>query len=136
SREYDPGWWLPAHVQLLAGMVLFCYTSLGLIPLWQGLYEVDLMNFYVGRLIAHSHAPGLALAVGWPPWSLGRGVGYLFLTYEVTAWSFTGLTGAPPSRPSGRRWRWGLGLAFLGLDVLLKAFFLEDVRRLLAGNLI
>src|SRR5262245_46382974 len=41
SREYDLGWWMPAHAQLLAVMVLFCYTSLGLIPLWEGLYEVD-----------------------------------------------------------------------------------------------
>src|SRR5205085_319979 len=60
SPEYEPGWWLPAHCQLFAGMVVFTYTSLGVIPFWQGFHEVDLMNCYVGQLLVHSHDPWTA----------------------------------------------------------------------------
>jgi hypothetical protein len=135
SREYDVAWWLPAHLQLLAAMVVLTYTSLGLIPLWQGLYEVDLMNFYVGRLLAHSQSPGVCVALGWHPWSLCRAAGYLLLTYEVTSLSLARLAGAKLSSPAARRWRWGVGLAFLGLDAGIKYTCLEGVRQMLAGNL-
>jgi hypothetical protein len=135
SREYDLGWWLPAHFQFLAAMVFFTCTSLGFVPLWQGLHEVDLMNFYVGRLLAHSHSPGLALAAGWHPWSVCRGIGYLVLTYELAGWSFARLTGAPWSPPRVRLVRWLVGLSFLALDGVIKFTCLESVRQVLAGNL-
>jgi hypothetical protein len=135
SREYDVAWWLPAHLQLLAAMVALTYTSLGLLPLWQGLYEVDLMNFYVGRLLAGSESPALSLALGWHPWSLCRAAGYLLLTYEVTSLSLARLAGVRLSSPSARRWRWGVGLAFLMLDAAVKYTCLEGVRQALAGNL-
>jgi hypothetical protein len=135
SREYQPGWWLPAHFQLLAAMAAFTYTSLGLISLWQGFHEVDLMNFYVGALLAHSRHPGVALTVGWHPWSVCRGLGYLVLTFEVASFSLQRLTGVPLS-PTGRRWRrWLAGLALLLLDGLLKYTLLEPVRQVLAANL-
>jgi hypothetical protein len=136
SREYSLAWWLPAHVQLLGAMVLFTYTSLGLVPLWQGMHEVDLMNFYVGHLLAESHDPWVALAVGWHPWSLCRGLGYLLITFEVTNLSLGRLTGVPLSTPM-RRWRrWLAGITLLLLDGVLKFVLLEPVRRTLAANLI
>ena len=67
SPEYDLRWWLPAHFQLLGSMVLFTYSSLGLVTLCQGSYEVDLMNYYVGQLITHSHNPWLAPGAGLAP---------------------------------------------------------------------
>jgi hypothetical protein len=135
SREYDVSWWLPAHLQLLAAMVALTYTSLGLIPLWQGLYEVDLMNFYVGRLLAHSQSPAVALAVGWHPWSVCRGVGYLVLTYEITSLSLSRLAGVPLASGRARRWRWGVGLGFLATDAVVKFTCLEPIRQVLAANL-
>jgi hypothetical protein len=135
SEEYDLGWWLPAHFILLAVMVAFTYTSLGLVPVGWGLYEVDLMNFYVGRLLAHSESPLVCLAVGWHPWSLCRGVGYLLLTYEVTSLSLARLAGVSLSAPRARRWRLGVGLTFLLLDGVVKYTCLEGVRQVLAANL-
>jgi hypothetical protein len=116
-------------------MVAFTYTSLGLIPFWQGLYEVDLMNFYVGRLVAGSQSPALALAVGWHPWSLCRGAGYLVLTYEVASLSLARLVGERLSTPGARRKRWLVGLGLLVLDGGIKFLCLEPVRQVLAGNL-
>ena len=92
SKVYDVGAWVPFHVQLAVVMVLWCYLSLGFVPLLQGLYELDLMNVYVGRLLASSE-PGPGLLLAWHPWSLCRGVGFLFLTYELTSLSFARLTG-------------------------------------------
>ncbi len=135
SKEYDLGWWLPAHFQLLVGVALLAYTSLGMIPLWQGLYEVDLMNFYVGQLLAGSTGSGVTLALGWHPWSLCRGVGYLLLTYELASLSLARLTGVSLSSRRRRLVRWLVALGFLLLDGLLKFFYLETVRQVLAGHL-
>jgi hypothetical protein len=136
SPEAALSGWLPAQAQLLAAVVLFSYTSLGFIPFWYGLYEVDLMNGYVAELLRHSHVPGTALALGWHPWSLCRGAGYLFLTFEVASLSLARLTGVRLSTPARRRRRWLAGLALLLLDGVLKYFLLEPVRRTLAANLV
>jgi hypothetical protein len=136
NPEYELGQWVPAHLQLLLAMVLFTYSSLGLVTLCQGVAEVDLTNFYVGELIAHSHRPWLAIALGWHPWSVCRGVGYVFLTYELASLSFEHLTGVPTSTRRRRVWRWTAGLSFLLIDGIVKFIFLDTVRCLLAGNLL
>ena len=115
----------------VVAVVLFSYTSLGLIPLWQGLYEVDLMNFYVGSLLARAEAPGPGLMLAWHPWSICRGLGYLVLTYELTRLSFARLTGLNPGTAFSIRRRWAVGISFLLLDAVLKYLCLEPVRRIL-----
>jgi hypothetical protein len=134
SKVYDVGAWVPSHLQLAVVMVLWCYLSLGLVPLAQGLYQLDLMNVYVGRLLA-SAEPGPGLLFAWHPWSICRGIGFLFLTYELTSLSFARLTGERLSTPRKRWHRWQLGLGFLFLDGAIKLFCLEPVRRVLAAHL-
>jgi hypothetical protein len=134
--EYDLVNWLPAHLLLLVLMVAHTYLSLGLATLCQGLHEVDLMNYYVGQLVANSHDPWRAVLLGWHPWSVCRGIGYLFLTFEVASWSLARLTGTSLSTTRRRTTRWGLGLGFLVLDGLIKYRCLESVRRQLAVNLL
>lgn len=136
SREYDLRWWLPAHVQWFGAVTMFTYLSLGFVTFWQGLYEVDLMNFYVGQLLAHSSNPLLALGLGWHPWSLCRAVGYLFISFEVASYSCERLTQTPLSSRRRRQVRWLVGLSFLLLDGALKYFMLETVRGALAANMI
>lgn len=135
SREYELSWWLPAHIQCLGAVSLFTYLSLGLVTFWQGFYEVDLMNIYVGRLAAHSQSPWTALALGWHPWSLCRAAGYLFIAFEVTSFSFERFTGSVLSTRRRRQLRWLAGLSLLTVDGLLKFFFLDAVRGVLAANL-
>jgi hypothetical protein len=135
SVKYDLGHWGPVHLQLAAVMLLWGYLSLGLVPLLQGLHEMDLMNFYVGRLLAQSPHPGPGLLLAWHPWSLCRGVGFLFLTWEIASWSLARLTGEPLSSPVARRRRWLLGLGFLGLDAVVKWIGSESVRQVLAAQL-
>jgi hypothetical protein len=136
NPEYDLDWWVPAHFKILTGVALFSYTSLGFLTLWQGFHEVDLMNFYVGQLLMHSHSPWQALLLGWHPWSCCRGLGLVLITFEVASFSFQRLTGTPLSTPRQRSIRWCGGLAFLALDALIKLTCMDLVQRTLAANLI
>ncbi|MCZ7644482.1 MAG: hypothetical protein M5U26_04230 [Planctomycetota bacterium] len=106
--EYDAGYWIPAHLALAACHVLYTYASLGWLTLQQGFLQTDLMNYYVARL-AHGSFDGLvSVGLGWHLWSLLRGAGFLFLTFEVASLSLERLTGAPspppPAAPAAGAW--------------------------------
>ncbi len=116
-------------------MLLWGYLSLGLVPLLQGLHEIDLMNFYVGRLLANAGSPGPGMLLAWHPWSRCRGVGFLFLTFEIASFSLARLTGEPLSPWSSRRRRWLLGIFFLRSTPMIKWFGSEAVRQTLAARL-
>src|SRR5262249_25128137 len=128
NPEYQLSHWVPAQAQLLVAVLLFAYTSFGGVVFWQGLHEVDLMNVYVGSLLRESADPFQAVLLGWHPWSVCRGLGYLLLTFEVASLSLARFTGRPLSSGRRRAWRWGLGLGFLALDGVLKATLMEAVR--------
>jgi hypothetical protein len=133
--EYEPAYWVPVHLGLLAGVVLLAYTSLGVLPLLHGLRQVDLMNFYVGRLIAESQSPWVALAAGWHPWSVLRGLSYACLVYEITSLSLERLTGRTLSTPRRRMLRWGVGLSLAVADAGMKVLTLPLIRSILHANL-
>lgn len=135
SPEYQLWWWVPAHLQLVAVTVVLSYVSLGITTLYEGMYEVGLMNCYVGHLLAEAHDPVTALFVGWHPWSVARGLGFLVLTYELVDLSLSRLLGVPLSTRRARLVRWGVALSFVALDGLLKLFLLEIVRTSIAGAL-
>ena len=136
NPEYELGAWLPAHVQLFAGATLLSYTSLGFVTLWEGLREVDMMNFYVGQLAVHSRRPWLAIALGWHPWSVCRGIGLALITFETASYSLARLTGARLSTAGRRVRRWAAGLALLVLDGVIKYTLLDAVRQILSDNML
>ena len=135
SPEYELWWWLPAHVQLVVATVFLSYVSLGVTTLYEGMYEVGLMNHYVGNLVRVAEDPVTALFVGWHPWSVARGLGFLVLTYEVVDLSLSRLLARPLSTRAQRASRWAVGLCFVALDGLLKLLWLEPIRLLIAGSL-
>lgn len=132
---YDVGNWVPFHLQLAAAMVLLTFVSLGFFPLWHGLHELDLMNFYVGQYLAHIQGPFPGMVLSWHPWSLCRGVGFFFLVYELTSLALSALTGERLSPMRWRLWRLGLGIGFLLLDGVVKWTFTEPVRQVLSAGL-
>jgi hypothetical protein len=134
--EYHWANWVPAHVRLLGGTTLYSYTSLGALTFYEGFYEVDLMNFYTAQLLRQSSSQPLALATGWHIWSCLRGLGYLFITYEVMSLALQHLLRLPLSTWPRRRWRWGMGMALILADALAKAILLEPVRSTLYTNLL
>ncbi|MDB5306505.1 MAG: hypothetical protein JWO38_707 [Gemmataceae bacterium] len=134
--EYRWAEWLPAHALLLLVVPLGAYTSFGTVPLATGLEQVDLMNYYVGRLAAVSESPAGAVLFGWHPWSVLRGLAYTVLVFEVASWSLERLSGRPLStrRRRARRWVCGIGLALL--DGAAKFALSPVIRDQLFANLL
>jgi hypothetical protein len=135
NDEYHVVQWLPFHVQLFAGMIVLTYLSFGLLPFYQGFYEVDLMNYYVGQLLMQSESLPTALALGWHPWSVSRGLCYLLIALVVGQWSLGRLCGRQLGSTTQRRWLWGLAVGLFALDCVLKYTVIEDVRAALQANL-
>lgn len=140
--EYKLSAWVPAHLMLMGAAFLFSYTSLGSILFYEGFFEVDLMNFYNAQLMAQSNNHALSLALGWHVWSWLRGLGYLFIAFEIISLSLRRMTGVPVGvRTKGatarrlRLTRLGVGLCFLLADGLVKVLLLEPVREQMLFNL-
>jgi hypothetical protein len=133
--EYKLSAWVPAHLALLGAAFLFSYTSLGGILFYEGFFEVDLMNFYNAQLMAQSNNHTLSLALGWHVWSWLRGLGYLFIAFEIISLSLRRMTGVTTRGGRGRWPRLTVGLAFLLADGLVKVILLEPVREQMMFNL-
>ena len=107
--EYELAAWLPLHVELLVAALILAPLTLGLAIFARGFYEVDLMNFYVGNMLRTGGLDPGVLAFGWHPWSICRGLCYLFLTTELVAWTCERLTrrSPPAARARAAPWRSG-----------------------------
>jgi hypothetical protein len=132
--EYKLSAWVPAHLTLLGAAFIFSYTSLGGILFYEGFFEVDLMNFYNAQLMSESNNHALSLALGWHIWSWLRGLGYLFIAFEIISLSLRRMTGVSQAGRL-RLSRLGVGLAFLLADGLVKVILLEPVREQMMFNL-
>lgn len=133
--EYRTEVWLPRHAALVAVATAFGYTSFGAVPFLRGIEEIDLMNFYVGRLIRRSERPELAVLFGWHPWSFVRGLAFAFIVFEVTSISLERFTGRTLSTRRRRIVRWTAGLSLELLDGTIKVLFAPAIREQLFLNL-
>lgn len=97
--EYDWRRFIPAHLLLVALVIIGGYFTFSALPLMVGIRELDLMNFYVGRLIAEGNDPLAAVAWGWHPWSFIRGLSYSFLLVSATSRSLARITGRSEEHP-------------------------------------
>ena len=136
NPEYEVRHWLPQHLLLAVAVICLGYCSLGLTVLLRGFYEVDLMNYYVGRLIGESGDAATALIYGWHVWSLVRGAGCALVMYEIAAVSLAALTGEDRGAGRGRRLRLAAGVALLVLDGVLKFLLMDGVQARLQANLL
>ena len=125
--EYQLAAWVPAHLQLLAGMLLFCSTSLGTLTFYRGFIEVDLMNYYNSQVLLQC-GDLRALLFGWHPWSILRGAGYVLLSFELISLTLQWITGRATSSPERRIRRWVAALSFLLADGIVKYTLMEPVR--------
>ena len=136
SPEYEIAHWLPAHVMQLVGGAFFTFTSLGAVLIWEGLYQVDLMNVYVGNLVRTSSHPLIALGFGWHPWSVLRGLGFLFVGFEACSLSLERMLARPLSTRRRRQLRWAVGVGLLACDGIVKFLCLGIIRDILHSNLL
>ena len=135
DSEYELASWLPVHLQLLVACLVLAPLTLGLAIFARGFYEVDLMNFYVGSMLREAGASPGVLAVGWHPWSLCRGLCYVFLTLELVALACERLTGRRPPPLRARAARLSLALGFFLADCVIKSTCTEEVRGVLHAAL-
>ena len=137
GRDVEYRWttWAPAHALLLVGVPASAYTSFGVIPFAYGFEQVDLMNYYVGRLAAVSESPARAVVFGWHPWSVLRGLAYTVLVFEVSSWSLERLSGRPLSTSRRRAGRWAVGIGLALADAAVKLALAPVVREQLFANL-
>jgi len=135
SDEYDPRHWLMVHAILIAGMALAGYPTLGVVPFFHGFHQLDLMNCYVGRLLAQSDRPQIVFALGWHPWSLLRGLGFAVLLFEVVSISLARLSGSSLCPRRRRLARYLAAFFLLAADATIKYFWLDAVRGQLATSL-
>jgi hypothetical protein len=134
--EYRPADWLPDHLVMVAGVPFAGYTSLGAIPLAAGVTQIDLMNYYVGRLVLAGDSPTVMVLLGWHPWSVLRGLGYAVLIVEAVSLSLERLVGRPLSTRRRRVYRWAGGVSLVCADAAVKFWFAEAIRTGLQSHLI
>lgn len=134
--EYEIKNWVPAHAQLLTATTLLSFSSLGIVTLDRGFHEVDVMNYYNGRLWNLSRNGPRGLILGWHVWSVLRGVGYVLLTFEIVSLALQVFIGRQISSWQDRRRRWLSGFACLVADAGAKLLLLDVVRRQLFENLV
>lgn len=133
--EYQWRHWLAAHGLILLFVALGSYLSFGSVAFAKGIEEVDLMNFYVGRLVAMSEDSWTAIALGWHPWSILRGVACTVIVFEVASLSLARLSNRPLSTRRRRIRRWQIGIGFACLDAIVKLSLAPTIRELLLANL-
>lgn len=134
--EYNPANWMPAQLLHLVSISFFSYTSLGLIPFFHGFYEVDVMNFYVGRLMAQSESKAVALLFGWHCWSVCRGIAYAIIIFFVATLSVERFFNLQLISYLQKKRILIFGLLFCLMDFILKFFMLDLVRNTLFANLV
>lgn len=132
--EYEWRVWVPTHAVLLLAVLVTSSASVGLVTFCYGFTQVDLMNFYCGRLLSQSRSTGVALGLGWHPWSVARGVGYLLIVWAMAEWIMARSSGR--ETPPRLRWLWTAAFGFVFADAILKWLLLEPVRAGLAANLL
>ncbi len=134
--EYELKNWVPAHVTLFAGTTLFSFSSFGVVTFHDGFVQVDMMNYYNAMMARESKSAFRSFSFGWHIWSMLRGIGYVFITFEMISLALQVCSRRVISEWKTRRWRWLFGIVFLVMDGLIKAFALEAVRVRLFENLL
>ncbi|MEO0457645.1 MAG: hypothetical protein AAF152_13860 [Cyanobacteria bacterium P01_A01_bin.114] len=114
---------LPSHVRNYLIFCGLCCLTLSSTALLFGTWQLNYMNFYVAELIRASVHPWGAIAVGWPPWSVLRVIGYILTGVALAVVGLSQidrLRSRPVQRPFPQQYLW-LGMGFVMADIMLKA---------------
>ncbi len=136
SHVYEPEHWAGIQAWTVVASGWSAYTTLSLTSFLEAIKQLDMMNVYVGRLVAESEDPWVAVALGWHAWSICRAIGLFLLSYECVGLSLERLVARPLSTRRRRYIRWTVGFAMLTADAILKLWLPETVRSILCENLV
>jgi hypothetical protein len=126
---------LMQHLTLLGSVAVGACLTLGAGPFVEGVFQLDQMNSYVGRLVAQSHDPLSIALLAWHPWSILRGIACSILTFECVAWMAARLAPEAVSAGHGRGTRLAVAAGLATADVLTKASLAPLVREQLYAYL-
>lgn len=114
---------LPNHVRNYVIFCGLCCITVSSAALLFGTYMLNYMNFYVAQLVTASVNPLIALAVGWPVWSMLRVIGFILtgVALAVVSLNLLARLQHQPSRHVFPRRLLGIGIAFVVADIVVKA---------------
>jgi hypothetical protein len=131
GAEGDPSRFLPEHAFHYGLVLVLSFVTAGLAGLLLGAVLLNYMNFYVGALIAAAHSPALAGAVGWPPWSCLRVLGFTCGAIAMAGVLLGRVLRRAPWQPRTVRRLFVASAALVVADVLVKAVLAPHWRVLL-----
>jgi hypothetical protein len=135
GKEGEIRQFLPEHLTHLALLLLLSFATGGIAALYLGGFLLGYMNFYVGSLIAASHMPAYAAAVGWPVWSICRVAGFVLAAIAVARPFYARFRHTRPDLTSGIPLLIA-GLSLAAADILLKLTLAETWRSFLSSALL
>ncbi|MEO1404440.1 MAG: hypothetical protein AAFV72_24750, partial [Cyanobacteria bacterium J06635_1] len=114
---------LPIHLRDYLIFCGLCCLTLSSTALLFGTWLLNYMNFYVAELIRASVHPWLAIAIGWPPWSILRVIGFILTGVALAVIGLNlidRIRKHPTQRPFPKQYLW-MGIGFVIADIVVKA---------------
>jgi hypothetical protein len=107
------------HLIGLIRVVFTAVVSFGFTTFFGGVYELNIMNFHVGKLLQSTHSPITIFLFGWPIWSVIRGWGYLLIMFGVAPLFLSFIKWSRPDWKHLGRFL-SPGLVIVAVDLILK----------------
>ena len=124
---------LPIHVRNYVIFCGLCCLTVSSTALLFGTWLLNYMNYYVAELVRASVHPWVAIAIGWPPWSILRVIGFILtgVALAVVAPNLIArIRNRPVQRPFPSQYLW-MGIGFVIADIVVKATLAPFWRTLL-----
>lgn len=124
---------LPIHLRNYLIFCGLCCLTVSSTALLFGTWMLNYMNFYVAQLVRASVHPWLAIAVGWPPWSIFRVIGFILTGVALAAVGLNlmaRIRRSPVQISFPRQYLW-MGIGFVVADIVVKATLSPVWRQLL-----
>lgn len=120
GAEGTPSMFIPQHLLHTGIFIVLSLVSGGLLSLVMGSMLMNYMSFYVGSLILNSRNTGLAILMGWHPWSIFRVAGFVVLGVILAEPLICRITGRPYQSGDVRKYVLFVVAALL-TDAIMKA---------------
>lgn len=118
--EGTPSLFIPQHLLHLGIFIVLSLCTASLLSLLMGAALMNFMSFYVGSLIVASRNPGVAMLMGWHPWSILRIAAFVVLGVILAEPLICRISKRPYESSGVRKYVW-FALALLLGDFVMKA---------------
>ena len=120
GAEGNPLLFVPIHLLHIVSFCILSAISASFLSLLMGALLMNYMAFYVANVIQASHYSGVAMWMGWHPWSVIRIISFVVLGVILGEPMVCKLTGRDYEYTGARPFMWA-AIGGLILDVLMKS---------------